>query len=122
MHELTTVKEPPAVGNGTPGDEARERVLKEIRAYHAEHGRTPSSSLQSSLAGRAARLFGNWGNAVEAAGFPRPKRGGTGHRRPRRPLSLVELAQRVETAKANLATAQAEHDQALGALRHAIGE
>ncbi|HET6303828.1 MAG TPA: hypothetical protein VFG80_03535 [Myxococcota bacterium] len=68
-------------GRGSPRvdgqDGRREAALAAIRAYAAEHGAPPR--LRDSVAGFSAatlqRIFGSFAEAIEQAGFPRPRRG-----------------------------------------------
>jgi hypothetical protein len=57
-----------------------ESVLEAIQAMAAERGHPPAAHENRSLAAAASRQFGSWGAAVEAAGYPRPTRGGRGRR------------------------------------------
>lgn len=64
-------------------DWTKEKIVDSIKAWADEHGRPPGTRdwrragddhLSST---GVAYHFGSWGNAIEAAGFPRPKRGRT---------------------------------------------
>ncbi len=76
----------------------RETVISDIVGFHSEYGRTPTATdWNTGVAKRlghedrlrawhahdwpptsvVVKLFGSWGNAIEAAGFPRPPRGRT---------------------------------------------
>jgi hypothetical protein len=54
----------------------REAVIEAIRDKTAELGHPPASKTVAPVATAAKRIFGSWANAVEAAGFDRPTRGG----------------------------------------------
>lgn len=89
----------------------REAVVAAIQAWTAEHGRPPTATDWNSAMARAAsrperpddfppvatvqREFGSWANAVEAAGFDRPRPGVYG--RPDR-AEMVEACQRLYTS------------------------
>lgn len=59
----------------------REEIIEAIQAHAREHGYPPVASewaLQDATRPTrddAKRVFGSWADAVEAAGFPRPRRG-----------------------------------------------
>lgn len=60
----------------------REAAIEVIQNFARIHGRAPLASewlrnvLQPNMeVGTVQRLFGSWANGIEAAGFPRPKRG-----------------------------------------------
>lgn len=73
-------EEPVANGNGEFWP--REEIIAAIKAHALEHGVPPSSKDWVNAAdGRPStdvvrRRFGSWADAVEAAGFERPTRGG----------------------------------------------
>lgn len=77
------VESAPAVETGTtrkPGRPrgtkwTREDVIAGIKCYADEHGAPPSSHDSPALKYRAKRVFGSWADAVEAAGYERPRRG-----------------------------------------------
>jgi HNH endonuclease len=49
-----------------------EEVVARIRALAVEHGRPPRQRDRGAPVHPAIRIFGDWGSALEAAGFPRP--------------------------------------------------
>lgn len=53
----------------------RESIIAAIQEHAAEHGLPPTGKQMTTIAFAATRTFGSWADAVEAAGFPRPKRG-----------------------------------------------
>lgn len=63
-----------------------ERILAAIRAWAAEHGRPPGAREwrhtrpTAPTTNTVVREFGSWANAIEAAGFPRPRSGVHGPR------------------------------------------
>lgn len=71
-----------------------EAVLDFIRAFAAEHGRPPSMQESQDSGGpyyvTVKNLCGGWADAVEKAGFPRPKRGGVKGNRGGRPSHAVK--------------------------------
>lgn len=54
---------------------SRESVIADIQALARELGRPPMVKDKRVLADRAKRYCGSWANAVEAAGYERPRRG-----------------------------------------------
>lgn len=60
----------------------REEIISRIRAWNAEHGAPPRANGWAHATGgnpaqsTVIKVFGSWASAIEAAGFPRPKRGG----------------------------------------------
>ena len=87
----------------SPDDVAKEEVLAAIRAFADREGRPPlqreAGTIGVPARGRIEDAFGGWANAVEAAGFERPKRG---HRRAalEEALPSVTLQREAGTAEA----------------------
>lgn len=60
----------------------RETIIEAVQKFAAEHGRPPKadewvrSSLDHPTQSTVYQRFGNWGDAIVAAGFERPVRGG----------------------------------------------
>lgn len=61
----------------------REGIINAIRSHNEMYGRPPKSSEWNAAehghpsAGQVSREFGTWADGIEAAGFPRPTRGGS---------------------------------------------
>lgn len=69
-------------------DWTREEIIAAIQAHAAANDGFPPASTEWFInapgrpnATKVKRVFGSWADAVEAAGFPRPTRGGNGKRR-----------------------------------------
>ncbi len=85
-----------ADGGAVPPNRRRytdDEILDAIHRWHAEHGEPPRSGDWRRLSDEHPSTstvkvrFGSWANAIEAAGFPRPKRGVS---RPPRPTPAPE--------------------------------
>lgn len=119
----------------------RDNIIEAIQAFHNAHGRTPrqpelraANRLPATTIIR--REFGSMAACFEAAGLEGPGRGGARASRPtgvkpppatKPPVaaatpggSIVELAQAVETAAADLEHARNRHANAIHALKAAL--
>lgn len=69
--------------SGTPSAWTAEQIVAVIRAHAAEHGTPPTNNAwlkataEHPSGSTVYRIFGSWASAIEAAGFPRPTRGGS---------------------------------------------
>lgn len=58
-------------------DAEKQQIIDAIKARAAELGVQPvKRDFETKFGNRATAVFGSWADAVEAAGFPRPTRGG----------------------------------------------
>lgn len=77
---LQNDREDEAMTNGVRASKwTRESVIEAIQDFAREHGRPPMTADFAGGKGPSGptcvRIFGSWGDAVVAAGFPRPQRG-----------------------------------------------
>lgn len=104
---LTAAPEPaqsPPSREEIPMQDEKAAAVAALQAYARENGEPPSSRIWRETGAmpteaRLRRLFGSWAEAIEAAGFPRPTRGGAQGARAARP------ARELPSLDAGIATA-----------------